>query len=399
MNDILTKIEEKIKRQQKIPDMLEKIDLILSNNRHYLNDNEVKALENEKLKLISELTNDNLSITEKYKNFFYTYEDINNAPETRWLIPNMIPQRAIGVLIGTSGTGKTTLVMNLCSVILNSFENVYITYIDGDMATTKIKEHGIAILIKTYSNRFMYGGKISNYLSDIAQNLLRDTALEQKRHPDRIYFVIEDSLTLIAKKRRGFIDTDSLYKYEKILRQHGGSSLAIHHTNKSGIFADTQQIENYADYTYLLERNEFNSSILVHPQKASRYDIKGRAYLIENRKIVKEVDYDMFNISQRESKFVMYVIDALEDGEMNQSEILSYLEKVKFFSDYKVGQKKTIKWLQIWGDKGKWIYEQRANEKNAIFYRLKSESEKLAKLPNTEKRDSIEIMTIANENN
>jgi hypothetical protein len=217
--------------------------------------------------------------------------------------------------------------------------------------------------------------------------------------PDRIYFVIEDSLTLIAKKRRGFIDTDSLYKYEKILRQHGGSSLAIHHTNKSGIFADTQQIENYADYTYLLERNEFNSSILVHPQKASRYDIKGRAYLIENRKIVKEVDYDMFNISQRESKFVMYVIDALEDGEMNQSEILSYLEKVKFFSDYKVGQKKTIKWLQIWGDKGKWIYEQRANEKNAIFYRLKSESEKLAKLPNTEKRDSIEIMTIANENN
>ena len=107
----------------------------------------------------------------------------------------------------------------------------------------------------------------------------------------------------------------------------------------------------------------------------------------------------MFNISQRESKFVMYVIDVLEDGEMNQSEILSYLEKVKFFSDYKVGQKKTIKWLQIWGDKGKWIYEQRANEKNAIFYQLKSESEKLAKLPNTEKRDSIEIMTIANENN
>lgn len=138
---------------------------------------------------------------------------------------------------------------------------------------------------------------------------------------------------------------------------------------------------------------------MVHPQKASRYDIKGRAYFTENRKIVKEVDYDTFNITQRESKFVMYVIDALEDGEMNQSEILSYLEKVKFFSDYKVGQKKTIKWLQIWGNKGKWIYEQRANEKNAIFYRLKSESEKLAILPNTEKRDSIEIMTIPNENN
>ena len=395
MNDILTKIEEKIKRQQKIPDMLEKIDLILSNNRHYLNDNEVKALENEKLKLISEFTNDKLSITEKYKNFFYTYEDINNAPETKWLIPNMIPQRSIGVLIGSSGTGKTTLVINLCLIILNNFTNVYIIYIDGDMSSNKIKEHGIAVLMNSYKDRFNYGGKISNYLSDVAQNLLRDTSLEQKKYPDRIYLVIEDSLTLIAKKKRGFIDTDYLYKYEKKIRDFGGVSLMIHHTNKSGIFADTQQIENYADYTYILERNEFNSCILVHPQKASRYDIKGRAYLTENRKIVREVDYETFNITQRESKFVMYVIDALEDGEMNQSEIMSYLEKVKFFSEYKVGQKKAIKWLQIWGDKGKWIYEQRANEKNAIFYRLESKSEKLAKLPNIEKSDGIEIMTMS----
>lgn len=379
MDDILTKIEEKIKKQQKIPAMLEKIDLILSNDRHYLNNDEVKALENERLKLKAELLIDNLSIKEKYKNFFYSYEDINNAPGITWLIPNMIPQRAIGVLIGTSGTGKTTLVMNLCSVIMSSFENVYITYIDGDMSISKIKEHGIAMLIKTYNHRFMYGGKINNYLSDIAQNLLKDTALEQKKYPERIYFVIEDSLTLIAKKRRGFIDTDYLYKHEKMLRDFGGASLLIHHTNKSGIFADTQQIENYADYTYLLERNEFNSCILAHPQKASRYDIRGRAYLTEDRKIIKEVDYENFNITQRESKFVAYVIDGLEDGEMNQSEILSYLEKMKFFSEYKVGQKKVIKWLQIWGDKGKWIYEQRPSEKNAIFYRLESETCKTAK--------------------
>ncbi len=383
MDDILTKIEEKIKKQQRIPELIEKIDSILLNKRHYLVEEEIKTLEAERLKLENELMINNLSISEKYKSFFYSYEDIENAPETTWLIPNMIPQRAIGVLIGTSGSGKTTLVMNLCSIILNNFENVYITYIDGDMATTKIKEHGIAVLIKTYSNRFMYGGKVSNYLSDIAQNLLKDTALEQKKYPERIYLVIEDSLTLIAKKRRGFIDTDYLYKYEKLLRQHGGSSLAIHHTNKSGIFADTQQIENFADYTYLLERNEFNSSILVHPQKASRYDIKGRAYLTENRKIVKEVDYENFNITQRESQFVIYVIDALEDGKMNQSEILIHLEKVKFFSEYKVGQKKAIKWLQIWAEKGKWIYEQSPSEKNAIFYRLESEAEKLEKLPNT----------------
>ena len=46
MHDIITKIEEKIKKQQKIPELIERIDLILLNKRHYLVDDEVKALEN-----------------------------------------------------------------------------------------------------------------------------------------------------------------------------------------------------------------------------------------------------------------------------------------------------------------------------------------------------------------
>lgn len=381
MDGIITKIEEKIKKQQKIPEDIEKIDSILLNKNHYLSDSERETLKKEKLKLENSLNQINLTLKEKHKNFFYTFDDIQSAPETRWLIPNLIPQGSNGVLIGPSGSGKTTFVLFLCSIILDSCKNVYIIYIDGDMSIGKIKEHGIDNMMHLYDNRFMYAGKNVDYFSDSSQNLLRDIVIEQKNHPERTYFVIEDSLTLTAKKKRGFIDTDHLYKYEKKLRDLNGSSLLIHHLNKAGIFADSQQIENYADYTYMIERNEFNSCILIHPQKASRYDIKGKAYLTSNRKIDKEVDYNIFNISLRESKFVMYVVDALEDGEMNQSELLLYLEKVKFFSDYKVGQKKAIKWLQIWGDKGKWIYEQRPSEKNAIFYRLESEAEKLAKLP------------------
>lgn len=49
------------------------------------------------------------------------------------------------------------------------------------MSISKIKEHGIAMLIKTYNHRFMYGGKINNYLSDVAQNLLKEcTALDKR---------------------------------------------------------------------------------------------------------------------------------------------------------------------------------------------------------------------------
>jgi hypothetical protein len=233
----------------------------------------------------------------------------------------------------------------------------------------------------------MYAGKNIDYFSDTCQSLLKDIVLEQKKHPERTYFVIEDSLTLIAKKRKGFIDTDHLYKYEKMLKDLNGGSLIIHHFNKAGVFADSQQIENYADYTYIIERNEFNSCILIHPQKASRYDIKGKAYLTINRKIEKEVDYQTANISGSESAFVNIILDLLSDGEMNQSEIMKYLKQISFFSKYSTGEKKVLSWLNKWAKNGKWAYEQRVNEKNAKIYYI--QTEKLAKLPNLNNKEII----------
>ena len=387
MDDILTKIEEKIKKQQRIPELIEKIDSILLNKYHYLSDSDKVALENERLRLENSLTQVNLTLEEKHKNFFYTYNDIQSAPKTKWLIQNLIPQGSIGVLIGPSGSGKTTLVLHLCSIILDSYKHAYIIYIDGDMSMSKIKELGIDKMMHWYDNRFMYAGKNADYFSEASQNLLRDTVIEQKNHPERTYFVIEDSLTLTAKKRRGFIDTDHLYKYEKMLRDVGGGSLLIHHTNKAGVFADTQQIENYADYTYMIERNEFNSCILLHPQKASRYDITGRAYFTNNRKIDKEVDYQTANVSGSESVFVNIIIDLLLDGEMNQSEIMKYLKQISFFSKYSTGEKKILSWLDKWAKNGKWSHEQRVSERNAKIYYI--QTEKLAKLPSLNNKEII----------
>jgi len=374
MNDILTKIEDKIKKQENIPTQIEKIDLILLNKRHYLSESEIKGLEAEKLKLQNELMLVNLTLEEKHKNFIYSQDDISNAPDISWLIDNVLPHRSIGVLIGRSGSGKTTVVINFCKSILAKEDEIYIVYIDGDMNTSKIREHGIGELMATYGKRFMYAGKSTEYFSEVTQNFLRDAVAEQERYQNRKYFIIEDSLTLTAKKKRGFIDTEHLYKYERKLRNAGGSSLLIHHTNKAGIFADSQQIENYADYTYLVQRNEFNSCILLHTQKASRYAIEGKAFLTEDRQIVKEVDYETANIDLREAQFVTYVLDALQDGEMNQSELISHLEKMRFFMEYKVGQKKSIGWLKKWREKGKWDCEKRASEKNAIFYWIKSDT-------------------------
>ncbi len=387
MSDLLQIFEKRINKYENIPYQIEKIESFIKKNKHMLNNDDLKSLEKEKENLENEIIKIDISFENKYEDFFYSYDEIVNAPQINWLLTNIIPAQSIGVIIGASGKGKTSIAIHFCKEILYRHDNVYIVYIDGDMSVAKIKEHGISEVIEKYKNRFKYAGKTTNNFTETAQKLLRDICMEQKKYRERIYLVIEDSLSLIAKKKRGFVDTDYLYYFEKILRSEGGSAILIHHTNKSGVFADTQHIENYADYTYEIDRNEFNSSIVLHPRKASRFDIKGKAFLTKDRKIIKEVDYESVNISFRESQFVHYVVDALEDGELNQSELLNHLEKIRFFSEFKVGQKKVICWLRNWSDKGKWKYEQRVNQKNAIYYWLdNSETEKLAKLPSDDSK-------------
>jgi hypothetical protein len=51
MSDLILKIENKINRQNEIPNLISKIDYILLNKHQILTDNDIQALENEKLKL------------------------------------------------------------------------------------------------------------------------------------------------------------------------------------------------------------------------------------------------------------------------------------------------------------------------------------------------------------
>ena len=383
MNNIITKIENKIKKQEEIPVLIQRIDDMLTINSHLLEKNEISELKNEKINLEKKLIKSNLSIDQKFNNFFYTSKDIEDAPETQWLIPEVIPSSTIGVFYGAPGSGKSSILIDYCNQILRNFENAYIIYIDADMALGKINDFGIGEMIKQYGERFKYAGKSVNDISIIAQNLLKEIVQVQLDFPQKKYIVIEDSLTLIAPRKQGFINVESLYKYEKQIRDAGGTIIIVHHLNKAGIFADSQQIENYADYTFLIQRNDFNSSILLHPKKASRYDIKEKAYKVENRKIIEEIDFQTANISNLEATFVNLIYDLLQDSEMNQSEIMKYLKQISFFSKFAVGEKKVISWLEKWSKNGKWACEQRVNEKNAKFYYV--QTAKLAKLPNNNK--------------
>ena len=381
MNEILTKINQKINFQQKLKNEIENIDTILSKDIHILFDTEIDELKKERMNLEQKIIKSKLSFDKKFENFFYKIEDLDNTPEIQWLISGVIPSSTIGVFYGAPGTGKSSILIRYCLEILKNYDNAYIIYIDADMAISKISELGIGNIIKQYGERFRYAGKSFDNISVVSQNLLKDVVSLQQEYPARQYIVLEDSLTLITPRRNGFIDVQQLYKYERKIRDLNGTIIIVTHLNKAGIFADSQQIENYADYTYLVQRNDFNSSILLIPKKASRYSIIEKAYRIENRKIVEEVDFQTANISYTESYFVTIILELLLDGEMNQSEIIKYLKQISFFTKFSIGEKKVISLLEKWAKNGKWCFEHRVGDKNAKYYFLR-QSEKLAKLPN-----------------
>ena len=380
MSEILTKINKKINFQKKLKNEIENIEAILTKYIHILSQNEINELKKEKENLEKNLIRSKLSFDEKFKDYIYDFSEINEAKDITWLINDVIPSPSIGVLYGYPGVGKSTILIEYCRKILELTNDVFIIYIDADMSINKLKEIGIDELIKKYKEKFVYAGKSTN-LVERTQIFLQEIVELQKKHKNRKYLIIEDSLTLLSHKKNGFINTDLLYKYEKQLREAGATIVVIHHLNKSGVFADSQQIENFADYTFLIERNEFNNCILLKPVKASRFNIKEKAYQTENRKIIKEIDFNIANISYAESSFVKIIVDLLECGEMNQSEIMKYLKQSSFFTKYSVGEKKIITWLAKWAENGKWCMEQRASDKNAKYYYL-SQAKKLAKLPN-----------------
>ena len=203
MSEILTKINKKINFQKKLKNEIENIEAILTKYIHILSQNEINELKKEKENLEKNLIRSKLSFDEKFKDYIYDFSEINEAKDITWLINDVIPSPSIGVLYGYPGVGKSTILIEYCRKILELTNDVFIIYIDADMSINKLKEIGIDELIKKYKEKFIYAGKSTN-LVERTQIFLQEIVELQKKHKNRKYLIIEDSLTLLSHKKKWF---------------------------------------------------------------------------------------------------------------------------------------------------------------------------------------------------
>ncbi|EAI1705735.1 helicase DnaB, partial [Campylobacter jejuni] len=90
---------------------------------------------------------------ENIKKFSLKLENFHSCQES-WLLKNLIPKESLGLLYGSSASGKTSVCLYFCKEILKKDNEIRVFYINADMGISSLKKYGFANLLENFVNRF-----------------------------------------------------------------------------------------------------------------------------------------------------------------------------------------------------------------------------------------------------
>ncbi|MCV3423687.1 AAA family ATPase [Campylobacter lari] len=91
---------------------------------------------------------------ENIKKFSLKLENFQSCQES-WLLKDLIPKESLGLLYGSSGSGKTSVCLYFCKEILKKDNEIRVFYINADMGLSSLKKYGFANLLENFTNRFL----------------------------------------------------------------------------------------------------------------------------------------------------------------------------------------------------------------------------------------------------
>ena len=361
----------------------------------FINNLQKQILQDRILELKSEASNNKVRGIDRLNKFRLSSSKTSMIEdEAQFIYPNLIESAKTTMCFGESGIGKTLLIASFANYGLENKTIKSVIFLDFDNGLISLKKRKYDQLSEKWGNGkfdYLLGHEIIQEMEPI--DALRELVLDGENNKGKMIIIdsgshfVYDGSRNERQKLKEFIDA------VKILKNQGATPIIIHHSHRVryGQEADYHgsfEWKRDLDYQFLITRNEDTNTWLFHVKKDRDNLIESKAFKYDEEKVLPiEVSFEESNLTSKESAFIKEIQEILKDFDqkINQGELLK--ESKSFRQSLGLGDKRSIKWLQSFAEKGIWCYEKVPNQNNSIFYWICNKVENSQNLQNNHKKD------------
>lgn len=391
LNFEIEKIKYKIFQKEIKNYKIKELEELLGNQ--FINNEQIKIVQQKIEELKYESSNNQSQGIEKLKRFRLSLKKTSEIEENpKYIYPELIESKKIIMFFGDSGIGKTLMCVGFANYGLRNKTINSVVFFDFDNGLISLKKRKYDQLAETWGEGkfdYLLGYEILQEMEPI--EALKELALDGEKNKDKMIVIDSGSHFVYDGSKNERVKLKEFFDVIKILRNQNSTPIIIHHSHRvrEGQTADyhgTFEWKRDLDYQILITRNEQSNTWLFHVKKDRDNLTKSKAFEYDEKNVsLIEVDFEESNVSQQEYIFIKEIKNILNDfnEKINQSDLIKESECIR--KELGIGEKRFIKWLQIWAEKGKWNCEKIPSEKNSIFYWIEGQTNKLANLPNSDK--------------
>ena len=389
LNSEIEKIKYEIEKKEIQNHKIKELEKLAQNK--FISENQIQVID----KKIKELKKESLENNIGIRNLNKFRLDIKKTSlikeETQFIYPDLIESGKIMMFFGDSGIGKTLMVAGFANYGLLNQTIKSAIFFDFDNGLISLKKRNYDQLSEQWGiGKFDYllGEEILQEMEPISA--LKELLLDGNENKDKMIVIDSGSHFVYDGSKNERQNLKEFFDVIRTLRHQKATIVVIHHSHRvrDGQTADYHgsfEWKRDLDYQFLITKNEDTKTWLFHVKKDRDNLIESKAFrYLEDTISLEEVSFEEANVSNKEFLFVKEIQEILKDFDekINQTDLLKESRSIR--QSLSLGDKRSIKWLQSFAEKGRWASERIPSEKNAIFYWIEKN---LPCLPNTDLKE------------
>lgn len=394
LNFEIEKIKYKVNQKELESSKIKELEKLLQSP--FINKDDIQRIQNKILELKNEIGSDDIKGIKKLKKFRLNTKITSIfESEPQFIYENFIEANKIIMFFGESGIGKTIFILAFANYGLVNKKVKSVICLDFDNGLKSLKKRKYDQLAEKWGDGifdYLLGSQIIQEMEPISA--LKELVFDGNQNKDKMIIIDSGSHFVYNGTKNERQRLKEFIDLIKILKVQGATPIISHHSHRvrDGYIADYHgsfEWKRDLDYQFLITKNEDTNTWLFHIKKDRDNLIKSKAFKYDQDNVLPiEVSYEESNFTKKELIFIKEIQEILKDFDekTNQTELLK--ESKAFRQSIGLGDKRSIKWLQSFGEKGMWTYEKVASQNNSIFYWL---DDKVKNQPNVPKHDLKDI--------